>query len=72
MEFSLDARHENPEVIRQVVEIIREYVPSEVEKCSVASQVAWTRDTVYYDKKLVGFVQESVDELGYSNRKTIR
>ncbi len=68
VEFSLDARHENPEVIRQVVEII-ENIPSEVEKCSVASQVAWTRDTVYYDKKLVGFVQESVDELGYSNRK---
>ena len=35
VEFSLDARHENPEVIRQVVEII-ENIPSEVEKCSVA------------------------------------
>ena len=32
-------------------------------------EVAWTRDTVYYDKTLVGYVQEAVDELGYSNQR---
>lgn len=40
-----------------------------VAKCSVDYEVAWTRDTVYYDKQLVDFVQESADELGYSNQK---
>ena len=46
-----------------------ENMPKEVAKCKVGYEVAWTRDTVYYDKQLVDFVQESVDELGYSNQK---
>lgn len=68
IEFSIDARHEDPKVIEQVVEVIRN-MPKEFAKCSVDYEVAWTRDTVYYDKQLVDFVQESADELGYSNRK---
>lgn len=38
-------------------------------KCKTDYEIAWTRDTVYYDKELVSYVQESVDELGYSNQK---
>ncbi len=44
-------------------------LPKEVAKCKVDYEVAWTRDTVYYDKTLVGYVQEAVDELGYSNQR---
>lgn len=44
-------------------------LPKEVAKCKVDYEVAWTRDTVYYDKALVGYVQEAVDELGYSNQR---
>ena len=58
----------SPKVIEQVVSVI-ENMPKEVAKCKVGYEVAWTRDTVYYDKQLVDFVQESVDELGYSNQK---
>lgn len=68
VEFSLDARHEDPKVIEQVVSII-ENMPKEIEKCKTGYKIAWTRDTVYYDKQLVDFVQESVNELGYSNQK---
>ena len=68
VEFSIDARHEKPEVIEQVVNVIKN-MPKEVVKCKVDYEVAWTRDTVYYDKELVGYVQEAVDELGYSNQK---
>lgn len=68
VEFSLDARHEDPRVIEQVVSVI-ENIPKEVEKCKTGYEIAWTRDTVYYDKQLVDFVQEAVDELGYSNQK---
>lgn len=68
VEFSIDARHEKPEVIEQVVNVIKS-MPKEVVKCKVDYEVAWTRDTVYYDKELVGYVQEAVDELGYSNQK---
>ncbi len=68
VDFSIDARHEDPEVIAQVVSVI-ENMPKEVEKCCVDYEVAWTRDTVYYDPTLVGYVQEAADELGYSNQK---
>ena len=68
VEFSLDARHEKPEVIEQVVKVI-ENIPKEVVKCKTDYEIAWTRDTVYYDKELVSYVQESVNELGYSNQK---
>lgn len=68
VDFSLDARHENPEVIQQVVKVI-ENMPKEVVGCKTETEVAWTRDTVYFDKTLVGYVQEAVEELGYSNRK---
>lgn len=68
VEFSLDARHENPDVISKVVSII-ENLPKEIVGCTVEAAPAWTRDTVYYDKRLVNCVQEAVDELGYSNQK---
>lgn len=68
VEFSLDARHEKPEVIEQVVEIIKS-IPKEIVGCTTDYEVAWTRDTVYFDEELVGYVQESVDELGYSNQR---
>lgn len=67
VDFSIDARHEDPEVIKQVVKVI-ENIPKEVAKCKTEYQVAWTRDTMYFNKELVGFVQDSVNELGYSNQ----
>ncbi len=67
VDFSIDARHENPEVIRQVVKII-ENIPKEVAKCKTGYELAWARDTVYFNKELVESVKQSVDELGYSNQ----
>ena len=68
VEFSIDARHEDPNVIAQVVKVI-DNMPKEVAKCTTAYEVAWQRDTVYYDKTLVGYVQAATDELGYSNMR---
>lgn len=68
IEFTLDARHEKPEVLDKVSKIL-EKMPETFAKCRVDYDIAWTRDTVYFDKRLVSYVQESVDELGYSNRK---
>jgi N-carbamoyl-L-amino-acid hydrolase len=67
VDFSIDARHEKPEVIKQVVDIINN-IPKEVAKCRTEAKLAWARDTVYFDKELVGYVKESVDELGISNQ----
>jgi N-carbamoyl-L-amino-acid hydrolase len=66
VDFSIDARHENPEVIKQVVQII-ESLPKEIAKCKVETQRAWGRDTVYFNKELVETVQKTADSFGYSN-----
>jgi N-carbamoyl-L-amino-acid hydrolase len=67
VDFCIDARHEDPEVIKQVVRIIKN-IPAEVAKCTTATELAWARDTKYFDKELIGFVKESADELGISNQ----
>jgi N-carbamoyl-L-amino-acid hydrolase len=67
VDFSLDARHEDPEVIKQVVRII-ENLPPVLAGCKTSFERAWARDTVYFDKQLVGFVKESADGLGVSNQ----
>lgn len=67
IDFSIDARHEDPKVIEQVLDVIKN-MPKEVAKCKVEYEKAWARDTVYFDKELVGFVKESTDEAGISNQ----
>ena len=68
VDFSIDARHEDPEVIKQVVNVI-ENLPKEFAKCRMETKLAWSRDPVYFNKQLVEYVQKSVDELGYSNQR---
>lgn len=67
VDFSIDARHEDPKVIEQVLDVIKN-MPKEVAKCKVDYEKAWARDTVYFDKQLVEFVKESADEAGISNQ----
>lgn len=66
VDFSLDARHKDPAVIKQVVEVI-ESLPKEFDKCTVEFEKAWGRATIEFDQELIGIVKKSVDELGYSN-----
>ena len=54
--------------MEQVVEVMKN-LPESLEKCTVEKKEAWARDTVYFDKKLVGFVEDSVKELGYTYKK---
>lgn len=68
VKFTLDARHQNPEVIAQVLEIIKK-IPGEVEKCAVSCGEAWSRKTVVFTPELVGYVEKSAREFGYSNRR---
>ncbi len=67
VDFSIDARHEDPKVIEQVLDIIKN-MPKEVAKCKVDYEKAWARDTVYFDKELVEIVKNSADEAGISNQ----
>ncbi|WP_411681849.1 Zn-dependent hydrolase [Clostridium thailandense] len=68
VKFTLDARHQDPEVIERVVEIIKK-IPSELAKCKVSYKELWSRKTVSFNKEFVGFVEKNAKFYGYSNMR---
>ncbi len=66
--FTLDARHQNPEVIKKVVKIIKK-IPAEVEKCKVSYKEAWSRRTVDFTPELIDYVEKSAFEFGYKSKR---
>jgi N-carbamoyl-L-amino-acid hydrolase len=68
VKFTLDARHQNPDVIRQVLEIIHK-IPSEVQKCKVSYKEAWSRKTVAFTSELTDYVEKSANEYGYTSKR---
>lgn len=66
--FSLDSRHQNPDVIQQVLDIV-EKIPKEVEKCEVGFKLNWRRKTTPFNKELVDSVEKNAKEFGYSNMR---
>ena len=67
-DFSFDARHENPEVLEKVLEIVKSCAEKKWAGCTCEVVKAWNRDTVYWDKKLVGYVKKSAEECGISHQ----
>ncbi len=68
IDFSIDVRHEDPEVRAKVLEIVKSLETKEWARCKCEVSLAWQRDTVYFDKELVEYVKESADELGTKNQ----
>lgn len=68
VKFTLDARHQNSEVIRRVLEIIKK-IPPEIEKCKVSYKEEWSRKSIAFTSELVDIVERSANEYGYSNRR---
>ncbi|SEU30381.1 N-carbamoyl-L-amino-acid hydrolase [Lacrimispora sphenoides] len=68
VKFTLDARHQDSAVIKQVLEVIKK-IPSVVEQCEVSYEEAWARKTVSFTTELVDYVELSAQECGYSNRR---
>jgi N-carbamoyl-L-amino-acid hydrolase len=66
--FTLDARHQNPDVIKHVIEIIKK-IPEEVEKCEVSYKEAWSRKTVGFAAELIDYVEKSAKDYGYTNMR---
>ncbi len=69
VDFSIDVRHEEPELLAKVVEIIKT-LPEKTWsgcKCEVAEQ--WSRDTVYFNQELKDLVEEAAVELGTKHQK---
>lgn len=68
VKFTLDARHQDPTVIQQVVEVI-ESIPKELAKCKVNYKELWSRKTVSFNNKLVNLVEKNANIYGYSNMR---
>ena len=70
--FSLEARHKDPEVIRQVEEIIasvrEEFTDND---CSVSNRKLWGRSTVMFDGQLCSIVEKAAQSLGYSYKRMV-
>ena len=64
VDFSIDVRHEDPELLKKVYDIVHACADKEWAKCRCEVVDQWNRDTVYWDKTLVGYVRESAEELG--------
>lgn len=69
VEFSLDVRHEDPEVLAKVMDIVKTVPEKKWAGCTAEIRENWKRDTVYWDKDMVGFVEEACDEMGVKWQK---
>ena len=67
-DFSFDARHENPEVLEKALAIVKSCAEKTWAGCTCEVVKAWNRDTVYYDKKLVGYVKAAAEECGIKHQ----
>lgn len=65
-DFSIDARHEDASALEKVLAVVKSCAEKEWAGCRCEVVKAWNRDTVYWDKKLVGYVRESAEECGVS------
>ena len=65
---SIDARHEDPKQLEKVLEVVKSCAEKTWAGCTCEVERAWNRDTVYWDKKLVGYVKEACEELGVSHQ----
>jgi len=68
VDFSLDARHKDSEVIKHVVEVI-ENIPKEFDKCRVEYELQWARNTITFNNELIDSVEKNANSYGYSNMR---
>lgn len=70
--FSLEARHKNPETIKQVEEIIFSLTQSSAkEGYEVKATKLWGRDTVWFDNEICDSLEQSSKSLGYSYKRMV-
>lgn len=64
--FTLEARHQNPEIISKVEDVIHNF-PVEIEGCALSSEKLWSRDTVVFDRDICQSIEAACEEYGYSS-----
>jgi N-carbamoyl-L-amino-acid hydrolase len=70
--FTLEARHKNPAVMNQVVEVIHSLPDiKENEGCDIKTTKLWGRDTVWFDEDICNLLELSAQALGYSYQRMV-
>jgi len=64
VDFSLDVRHEKSKVLDEVLAIVKSCATKQWAGCRCEVDRMWNRDTVYWDKTLVGCVKAAAEEAG--------
>lgn len=68
--FSLEARHKNPAVIKNVEEIILGLQQSSAnEGCEIQAKKLWDRSTVLFDEQICNLLEKSTKSLNYSYKR---
>jgi len=63
--FTMDSRHQKPEVMHKVEEILKNF-PAEEMGCQIQSAKLWGRETVLFDQQICDEVEQSCQRFGYS------
>ncbi|AIQ44686.1 allantoate amidohydrolase [Paenibacillus sp. FSL R7-0273] len=66
--FTVEARHKDMDIVREVETIING-LPDELLECTVHTSKLWGRDTVWFDPRICGLVEQAAINLGYPHRK---
>ena len=69
VDFSIDVRHEDPNLLADVMSIIKTLPEKTWAGCKCEIEEQWKRDTVYFDQQLKDFVAEAAVETGVTHQK---
>ncbi|SOC40763.1 Zn-dependent hydrolase [Salinicoccus kekensis] len=70
--FTLEARHQDMEIIRQVEKIIQSLQNTqEKDGCHIKADKLWGRKTVRFDKDCINLIEESAEKMGYSYKRMV-
>jgi beta-ureidopropionase / N-carbamoyl-L-amino-acid hydrolase len=70
--FSLEARHKDPSVIKQVEDIIIGLQQTKADEgCNIKTQKLWDRSTVLFDEKICDSLEQSTKNLNYSYKRMV-
>jgi len=68
VDFSIDVRHESADVREQILGIVTGCAETQWAGCTCEVETMWNRDTVYWDKTLVGYLKEAAEETGVKHQ----
>lgn len=67
-EFSIDVRHENPDVLEQVLKIVKKCEEKSWAGCICTVEKCWNRETVYFHKDMVSYVKGAAENVGAAHQ----